>query len=59
MTIKVTLMVTCDVDGIAPDDDALTGAFASALMDAVPGVVEVSDNCVLLMNSFEFEVQLQ
>ena len=53
MKIEVLLTLDYEVDGVAPETPELMDAVMSALADAVPGVIEVSDDCVLLMNSFE------
>ena len=53
MKIEILLTLCCEVDGVSPETHELTDAVMSAISDAVPGVIEVSDDCVLLMNSFE------
>jgi hypothetical protein len=52
MKIKLIVTLDFDVDGKAPLPE-IHDAVILAISDAIPGVVEVNEDCVLLMNTTE------
>lgn len=52
MKIKLIVTLDFDVDGKASLPE-IHDAAMSAITDAIPGVIEVDEDCVLLVNTLE------